>query len=207
MGGLGSGRGQIGKPTTTSVRELDVQVLHHNGLIPLVNQTMVVSWLVNGKAVAAINLRSTSNGVQLSYCWEQAGESRVQIEQLVPVEATPCNFGGCRLWFRCPAEECARRVAKLYFSRLGFFACRHCSGLVYESQRETGDLRAIRRADRVRKRLGWKPGILNGHEEMPVGMHGPTYRRLIMEHERHVQLVLTGQIQWAARFQQDRQPQ
>lgn len=203
MGGPGSGRRQVGKPTTTSARELDVRVLRHNGLISRPDQTAVVSWLVSDVVVAAIDLRSTSFGVQLSYYWEEAGKRRVRVEQQVQVDMTLCNFGGCRFWFRCPVARCARRVAKLYFSRLGIFACRHCCGLVYESQRETEDLRAIRRADRVRKRLGWKPGILNGHGKIPGRMHGSTFHRLIVEHERQVQAALTGHARWAARFQQD----
>lgn len=108
MGGPGSGRGQVGKPTTTSARELDVRVLRHNGLISRPDQTAVVSWLLNGTAIAAINLSNTSCGVQLSYCTNRADQGRVQVKQLVSVELTPCNFGGYRLWFRCPIERCAK---------------------------------------------------------------------------------------------------
>jgi hypothetical protein len=161
----------------------------------------VVSWLVSDVVIAAIHLRSTSNGVQLSYCYERAGAEWVRIEQFVPVESMPCNFGGLRFWFRCPVERCTRRVAKLYFLSLGIFACRHCCDLVYESQREPADSRAIRRADRIRQRLGWKPGILNGPGEMPAGMHGNTFRRLIVAHEKQVQLALAGHARWAERFQ------
>ena len=74
---------------------------------------------------------------------------------------TPCNLGGSRAWFICPAVGCGRRVAILYGG--GIFACRHCYQLAYASAREDVCDRAARRADRLRARLGWEPGILNGN--------------------------------------------
>lgn len=59
----------------------------------------------------------------------------------------------------------------------------------------------MRRADRVRQRLGWKPGMLNGHGEMPRGMHGPTFFRLIAVYEKHVQVALAAHGRWAECFQ------
>jgi hypothetical protein len=71
---------------------------------------------------------------------------------------------------------------------------------VYESQREATDLRAIRHADRIRKRLDWKPGILNGHGKIPKGMHGPTFRRLMTLYDKHVQVALAGHFKWKKRL-------
>ena len=101
---------------------------------------------------------------------------------------TPCNYGGSRAWFRCPAVDCGRRVAILYGGTI--FACRHCYRLAYSSQRENLDDRATRRADKIRDRLEWEPGILNGHGIKPKGMHSRTYQRLIIKHDAHVGISL-----------------
>jgi hypothetical protein len=58
------------------------------------------------------------------------------------------------------------------------YACRHCHKLVYQCQRETDDDRAARRADTIRRRLGWEAGILNGEGDKPKGMHWRTFERL-----------------------------
>jgi len=51
------------------------------------------------------------------------------------------------------------------------FACRHCHQLAYFSSREdAGDRAARRRAERLRARLGWEPGILNGEGGKPKWM-------------------------------------
>ena len=62
------------------------------------------------------------------------------------------------------------------------FACRHCYRLAYPSQREKPGVRDIRRADRIRNKLGWEPGITNGGDcGKPKGMHWRTYERLCSE--------------------------
>ena len=50
--------------------------------------------------------------------------------------------------------------------------------LVYECQRETDDDRAARRADTIRRRLGWGAGIANPEGGKPKGMHLRTFVRL-----------------------------
>ncbi|MEW5865081.1 MAG: hypothetical protein AB1773_16050, partial [Pseudomonadota bacterium] len=58
--------------------------------------------------------------------------------------------------------------------------------LAYASAREDAGGRARRRAERIRERLGWEPGILNGHGPKPKGMRWRTFHRLIEEHDRLV---------------------
>jgi hypothetical protein len=79
-----------------------------------------------------------------------------------------------------PGGRLGRRVAIVYGG--GIFACRHCYQLAYASSREDADRRATRRADRVRARLGWKPGILNGEGSKPKWMRWRTFERLAAKH-------------------------
>jgi hypothetical protein len=110
------------------------------------------------------------------------------MEYPVWLEWTGCTLGGRRVWFLCPAAGCGRRVAILYCG--GIFACRHCYRLAYACQRENTDDRATRRADKIRERLKWEPGILNGHGIKPKGMHWRTYQRLTIKHDAHVGISL-----------------
>lgn len=72
------------------------------------------------------------------------------------------------------------------------FACRQYNRQAYRSQREADDDRATRRADTIRRRLGWEPGILNGDGLKPKGMHWRTFERLEAEHDAHVSAALAG---------------
>jgi hypothetical protein len=100
------------------------------------------------------------------------------ITQRIPIEWTPCTLGGRRPWFRCEAySDCGRRVALVY-SAGGFFACRHCFGLVYDCQNETPTQRWIRRGRKIRMRLGAGYSYAEPFPQKPRGMHWKTYRRL-----------------------------
>jgi len=81
-------------------------------------------------------------------------------------------------------------VAILYSG--GIFACRHCYQLAYSSQREPYDDRAARKANRIRDKLGWEPGILNSKGWKPKGRHLDTFERMIAQHDAFVQITLAG---------------
>ena len=188
MGGMGSGRRyQGGKDTTDDYRALDVRRLQRDGLLAA-GKSFGWSWTRNGEKVASINVRTETARVILDYKHRSGGGEWKSENYPVRVEWTPCNYGGSRAWFRCPAVGCGRRVAILYGGTI--FACRHCYQLAYACQRETDDDRAARRADRVRDRLGWEAGILNGEGDKPKGMHWRTYQRLTIEHDAHVGISL-----------------
>ena len=68
----------------------------------------------------------------------------------------------------------------------GIFACRRCYQLAYASARVDVCDRAARRADRLRARLGWEPGILNGNGSKPKWMRWRTFDRLAAEHDQFV---------------------
>ena len=71
-----------------------------------------------------------------------------------------------------------------------YFACRPCGGLGYATQKEGAGNRASTRADKLRKRLGWPAGTLNGDGGKPKGMHWTTYQRLKSHHDALVQVSL-----------------
>jgi hypothetical protein len=81
-------------------------------------------------------------------------------------------------------------VAVLYSGKL--FACRHCLNLGYQSQRESTTDRIARKAGKIRKKLGWQPGILNANGGKPKGMHWQTFEKLQSEHDALVSIALRG---------------
>ncbi|MDI1310064.1 MAG: hypothetical protein PSV17_11650 [Methylotenera sp.] len=190
MGGINSGRrDQGGKSTTEDCRALDVRHLQRDGLLSA-GRSFSVDWTRNGNKVASIQVRAEADRVILDYRHQRNGGEWKPVKYPVRIEWTPCNYGGSRAWFRCPADGCTRRVAKLFLGSSGIFACRHCYQLAYASQRENVDDRATRQANKIRDRLKWEPGILNGHGEKPKGMRWKTYWRLAVEHDALVNISL-----------------
>lgn len=193
MGGIGSGRRYLSsKDTTSDMRALDIRRLQRDGLLTP-GRAFWWKWTRNDEEVASIQIWTDPDCVILKYRqWSRGGEWQ-PMEYPVYLEWTDCNLGGQRVWFLCPAQGCGRRVAILYGGAI--FACRHCHTLAYECQRESDDDRAARRADTIRRRLGWEPGILNGSGGKPKGMHWRTFERLKAEHDAFVNASLAGMAQ------------
>lgn len=192
MGGLGSGGHHHGhvKNITDDYRSIDVRRWKRDGLLNP-HTRFIWQWACHGEVTASILVYTEQDRVIVSYrhCVHNADGKTERYP--IPIEWTNCNFGGQRPWFLCPIRGCGRRVAILYGGNL--FACRHCYQLSYASQRETWDERAARRADRIKVKLGWKPGILNPKGWLkPKGMHWSTFERLNTEHDAFVQKSLCG---------------
>jgi hypothetical protein len=155
MGGPGSGnRWRSGaKSTTEDYRTLDVRRLTREGILrPGCRSSR--QWTRGGEVTASIQMQSEYDRVILIYR-HRSGDAKWKDEQYpVRIERTPCNLGGWRHWFICPAVGCGRRVAILYGGCI--LACRHCPRLAYASSREDTGGRTTRRADRLRARLGWE---------------------------------------------------
>ena len=194
MGGIGSGnRWRYGtKSTTDQFRSIDVRRWKRDGLLAP-DQHFGWQWTQWGEVTASIFVSTEPHRVHIQYRHRSFGEDWQDENYPVYLDWTPCNFGGQRPWFLCPAIGCDRRAAILYGGRI--FACRQCYRLVYQSQRESWDDRAARRADRIRDRLGWEGGILSGKGWRPKGMHRNTYERLTARHDGFVNLCLMGAVE------------
>lgn len=135
--------------------------------------------------MAGIDIRvDFNNGMVLSYRMQSTGEV---IDQRLQTQTSPCHLGGQRYWFTCP--RCSKRVAVLYAPGR-YFACQQRCGLGYAQQKEGAVDRASTRVDKLRKRLGWEAGILNGEGNKPKGMNWQTYWRLKSRHDASVKVSL-----------------
>ncbi|MGH8322475.1 MAG: hypothetical protein ACRETD_01535 [Steroidobacteraceae bacterium] len=185
MGGPGSGnRWRYGaKSTTDDYRTLDVRRGAREGML---RPGYWGGWqrTRNDETVASIHMRAEQDRVTLIYRHRSGGGEWKDDQYPVRIVRTPCNLGGERAWFLCPAVGCGRRVAILYGG--GIFACRHCYQLAYASSREDAGGLAARRADRLRARLGWEPGTLNGEGGKPKWMRWRTFDRLTTKHNQLV---------------------
>ena len=188
MGGTGSGnRHLVSKRTTDEMLSLDINYLQrHHYLQP--DRLITLTWRRRGLKIGEIQLTATSDHLVLRYRTRAPAQAWQEQEYPVAIERTLCHYGGCRAWFLCP--RCGRRVGKLFGGTL--FACRHCHRLNYDSQRENDLDRLARRLDKIRARLGWESGVLNGHGLKPKGMHRQTYDRLRKQHDQLEQTLLTG---------------
>jgi hypothetical protein len=167
MGGLGSGQGyrpsrSSGKLTVEACQSIDVENWYRRGLL-----TPHVSFFSNG----SLYLTRREDSLDLSYGYD--GELR---RDSIRLTSTPCPYGGRRPWFVCPNVSCRRRVAKLYLAGRYFF-CRHCYGLIYQSQQEDRCYQAMNRAHKIQERLGGHPGFASPFPPKPKGMHWRTNER------------------------------
>ena len=197
MGGPGSGnRWQWGaRPTVTDFRPLDVRRLARDDLLrPGLRYGW--RWSRGGETTGLINIEVGEGRLVLDYRTCATGGEWEPMRYPALLEETACHLGGERTWFQCPL--CGARVALLYGGKV--FACRKCHGLAYPSQRENLSDRAARRADKIRERLGWECGFLNGHGLKPKGMHRKTYQRLVAEHDRWARASCSAMLQHFAQF-------
>ena len=189
MGGIGSGRHwhYEAKNTTGDLRAIDIRRWKRDGLLKAPN-AFGWKWNRDGQVAATINVGVADDRVVLDYRHRRGERPWEPARYSVYLDWTKCHLGGKRPWFLCPASGCGRRVAILYGGKI--FACRRCHQLAYASQRESEIDRATRRAEKVRERLNWPPGILNGNWPKPKGMHWRTFWRLQAEHDRDVGAVM-----------------
>jgi hypothetical protein len=133
-------------------------------------------WIVNNE-VFSIYLRAEAERLYLRYTARVGNGEREDIAETIPIIHRHCRFGGSRAYFICPGPgdgaDCGRRVIKLHPSRR-YFLCRHCNQLSYASQYEQPWERALRRANKLKQRLGIDVGINEPLPDKPKGMWART---------------------------------
>ena len=188
MGGFGSGFQGTAKATTRERHTLPLA--RFKNLSP----GAAVSWTLThgGAPVGAVQIHVETAALALVFKPE-GGEPW---QQTIQIARVPCTYGGERPWLVCP--RCWQHTARLYLGHYGY-ACRTCNDLNYPSTREQRHDRQVRKADRIRARLGWIPGIAHGHGTKPKGMQWQTFWRLVAEHDRYA-----GQFWGGIRARMDR---
>lgn len=172
------GRGQWyrwqSKTTTESQLSVDIRWMRRQGYLrPGTSGSL--TWSRGGEKTGSIVYRTEQDRLILSYRHKPHGGEWGQIEERILLDATPCNYGGSRPWFLCP--HCSRRVAVLYGAGKRFL-CRHCYGLAYTSQQESIADRMMRKARRIRARLGGEGNLMEPFPRKPKRMRWQTYWRL-----------------------------
>ena len=114
MGGPGSGNWYRWDKKTSceEVNRIDIRVMKKNGwLEPGWRRRM--SWNCGGEPSGDISYQVDVNGITLSYrSRTHSGDEWNDIEERVWFDRTPCNYGGHRLWFRCPPLPAMESEAK-----------------------------------------------------------------------------------------------
>ena len=181
MGGFGSGRPSgSGRGTVETCRSIDVNRLHREGCLRA-GWMGDWQWTRDGEKVASINLRAEHDRLHLTYRLRVGGGDWEDVAETIRIVRVACRFGGERPYFVCPGVvndiACGRRVAKLHGPGR-YFLCRHCHRLAYASQSEDAWDRTLRRANKIRQRLGGDRGMVAPFPPKPKGMWRRTYERL-----------------------------
>jgi hypothetical protein len=167
-------------------RSVDVHRLHRVGTLRP-GYVCMWSWWRDGEQQASIGVSAREGAIELRYTIQPRTADAEVVRYEVPLEWTPCTFGGRRPWFRCPGivdgRLCGRRAAKLYLGSR-YVLCRRCHGLAYKSQREDRAGRALRRTQNIRIRLGGEPGLIHPFPPRPKRMRRRTYARLRRQAEQ-----------------------
>lgn len=161
-----------GNSKASEFSRFDLRRLARGGFLTP-GRSSVWTWSTNGTPRGSITVRAEFGRVILSYRhhWEEEWHSA---EDTVPLECTPCNFGGGKSGFDAP--NCQRCIAVPY--GLGPFTCRHCWQFTYDSQSEAPYSRALSKAQAIRMKLNGSGNMGEDFPRKPKGMHWRTYYQL-----------------------------
>jgi hypothetical protein len=171
---MGSGsyyRMNNGKSAAESSLPLDIRKLKRKGCLTP-GKWFEWQWTIGGNVHSSIGAVAHYDHLVLKYTHKKTED----VEQKIYFTWTPCNYGGERIWLRCP--YCGRRCAVIYASGK-YFACRVCCDLTYETCNETPRDRRFSKTNKLRKRIGAKPGCINPLPLFkPKGMHYTTWIKI-----------------------------
>ena len=175
MGGPGSGRYSYSRKATTETGfRLDVRWLQRKGCL-VEGYGSTLTWSRGGAECGSICLEIRDGRIHLAYEYSSQSQKSEPVEQTILLTRTSCHFGGTRIWLICP--KCLTRVAVL-FAPGKHFLCRHCYRLSYPSQLESASYRLMRKARKIRERLGADSSLVMPVFAKPKGMHWKTFIRL-----------------------------
>ena len=173
MGGIGSGRWSV-RGYIDDCIAIDIRQWRREGYLrPGVRFAYV--WDTAAGPKQSIGVEVEVNRLVLRYQCGADSLDRQDVELPILWTSTGCHYGGCRIWFQCPA--CYQRAAKLYL-QASTFVCRTCSRLPYQSQSESRTDRAARKSARIRMQLQAERNDAVSMLPRPKGMHRRTFVRL-----------------------------
>jgi len=179
MGGFGSGR-PAGRGKVEACRSIDANWLHRERCLRA-GSIANLEWSHDGDNVTPTKMRVEHDQLHLTYRMRIGVGEWEDVKETVRIVRMQCRFGGTRPYFICPGvlngTACGRRVTKLYGPGR-YFLCRHCYRLAHASQSEDAQRRSMRRATKIRQRLGGNAGIASSLPPKPKGMWRRTYERL-----------------------------
>lgn len=175
MGGLGSGGANKKRPHFEGFRRISIGYLVKRGL-DRPGTYSSHSWQDNWKRpTGSMQVVGGDGFVTLVYS-VRADETETwqHVEERVLLAHVAKPFGGFQTYFRCP--RCDRRVTTLALGRR-YFRCRTCVGAAYASSQEGPTDRAMRRASKLKRRLGAEPG-LDSFYRRPKHMRRTTFEAI-----------------------------
>lgn len=157
---------------------IDIRRWHRRELL-VSDTTFRCLWLTDRTKTASLEVEVQSDEkLRLVYRVRMPRKRWQQLEQSVSVAWDACRYGGRRPWLVCP--KCCCRVAILYLGGASYWAfwCRVCAQLKYESQRRGPRLKAMLKAQKIRRQLGGTGSLEEPFPSKPVSMHWRKYLRL-----------------------------
>lgn len=181
MGGQGSGSwlryGQ--KRNLEQQLRIDIRYLRKNRMLEPGSYTLAWSYGdEETSARASLIVHQHKMIVACSWADDSTGTQK-KMDRLINLSETVCRYGGSRKWFICP--QCGNRMAVLVLLPPSI-GCRHCRDLSYASQSENASYRALRRRNKIARRLD-RDEYFGEMLTRPKGMHWRTYYRLSEEHD------------------------